>query len=310
MAGPALRRGTAAAGRAQPRAAILTINPAGRAEHAAAAAHAPSGAAVTSPKGWNPMTLLRLPPQSIRDKIDQLSARAEALETQLVQSQRLATLGTLSMIMAHEVNNQLMTIMNRADVALGAEAGDMMHQALEKIVSSSEMASTMIRNMMGFAAATAKAPQRLEAHRLVEDTLNLMARPPAKDGIQIERRYDEGLHVEGPPVELTQIVLNLLINATQAMAEGGGTLTLRVYAEGDYVAFDVADTGPGIPPDHLEKIFDPFFTTKPERGAAGGGTGLGLYISRKIARDQGGDIAVLSRPGDGATFTVYLPRAE
>jgi len=256
------------------------------------------------------MTQLRTPPESIAQRIEQLSAKAETLEQQLIQSQRLVTLGTLSMIMAHEVNNQLMTIINWAEVAKDSGAGESDDHALNRIVSSSQMASTMIKNIMGFAASKQGAPERMNVAQLVEETLGLMARPPAKDGIEVRRDYDEGLHVNVPPVGLMQVVLNLVINAGHAMADGGGTLTLKVYAQDAYVALEVADTGTGVAAEHMERLFEPFFTTKGDGSGGSEGTGLGLYISRKIVREFGGDIAVLSRPGDGATFTVYLPRAE
>jgi len=255
------------------------------------------------------MTQLRTPPESIAQRIEQLSARAETLEEQLIRSQRLVTLGTLSMIMAHEVNNQLMTIINRAEVAKDCDADDGVRRALDRIVSSSQMASTMIKNIMGFAASRQNEPVRMNAAQLMEESLGLMARPPAKDGIEVRRDYDEALWVNVPPVGLMQVLLNLVINAGHAMAGGGGTLTLKVRTQDDYVALEVADTGTGIAAEHMDRLFEPFFTTKDGDGGSEG-TGLGLYISRKIVRDCGGDIAVLSRPGDGATFTVYLPAAD
>lgn len=257
------------------------------------------------------MTHLRIPPQSISERIEHLSLKIESMEKQLIQSQRLATLGTLSMMLAHEVNNQLMAVINHADIALSSDREDARSHALEKILSSSEMSSSMIRNMLGFGASSDTPSQRINAAQLMEDTLNLMARKPTKDGIEVTREFDPNLWVEGPPVELMQVLLNLIMNATQAMADTGGTLTLRVYTESRYTALEVNDTGPGIGVEQMDVIFDPFFTTKQKAsGSSDGGTGLGLYIARNIARKCGGDIAVLSRPGRGARFTVYLPAAE
>jgi signal transduction histidine kinase len=256
------------------------------------------------------MTRLRTPPRSLTEKIDQLSARAESLERQLIRSQRLATLGTLSVIMAHEVNNQLTSVMNHADLALGRDDQAAVQRSLQKILTSSEMSSKMIRNMMDFANGGTGEKERLDGARLVEDSLNLMARKPAKDGIAVECRADEGLHVVGSPVELMQVLLNLIMNAVQAMEGSGGTLSLTVRRDDGFVAFDVADTGPGIAEETLASIFEPFFTTKKARDRQGGGTGLGLYISRSIARKFGGDIAVTSTAGQGTTFTLYLPAAD
>jgi len=271
------------------------------------------------------MTRLRLPPQSVRERIEESSARIESLESQLIEAQRLATLGTLSMSMAHEFNNLLMTIINQADTALEARGEESMRRALEKTLACGEKASTMIRNMLGFASSSAEgAPQTVRATKLMEDALGLLVRDPAKDGIKVERDHDESLLVRVQPVELTQALLNLLINARQAMTGKGGTLILGVRREDDYVALEVRDTGVGISPENMEKLFEPFFTTKQPpcsnsivgHAAAGaakpgaGGSGLGLYLSRKIARDHGGDVGVVSRPGQGATFTIYLPEAR
>lgn len=256
------------------------------------------------------MTLLRIPPHSVRERIDQLAARADSLEQQLIESQRLATLGLLSMTLAHEVNNQLMAIVNHADIALESDREEAMRRALDRIMANSTVTSTMIRNMLGFASPKNSQSQRMRASQLIEDTLSLMARDPAKDGIEVRRDCDESLWVEGPPVEMMQVLLNLVMNARQAMLGNGGTLSLAVRADGGFVALEIRDTGPGIPAENIDKIFDPFFTTKEGDVSGGGGTGLGLYISRTIAQQHGGDVAVVSRPGEGATFTVYLPSVE
>jgi len=254
------------------------------------------------------MTRLRVPPQSISERMSQLAARADSLEKQLLQSQRLATLGTLSMMMAHEINNQLMAVINRADLALSSDSEELRAESLKKILATSELSSSMIRNMMGFASASEKDARRMTAGQLVDDTLNLMARKPAKDGIEVKKQYDDSAWIEGSPVELMQVVLNIIMNAGQAMTHGG-TLTLRTRREDDFVVIEIADTGPGIPKAHLETIFDPFFTTK-KASTGEGGTGLGLYISRSLARKHGGEIAVSSREGAGATFSVMLPAVE
>lgn len=255
------------------------------------------------------MTVLRTPPLSIREKIDQLSARAEFLEHQLIESQRLATLGTLSSIVAHEFNNVLMNIINQADTALATDREETMRRALEKTLACGEQASQIIGGMLGYARTTNDHEGRWSAAELVDEALELTARDPAKDGIRVERDYDDHIAVAGPKVRYLQVLLNLILNARQAMADSGGTLTLRVYRHESYACFEVADTGPGIPPEHVEQLFDPFFTTKDSPGVSGG-TGLGLYLSRHIAQEHCGDIAVESQPGQGARFTVYLPAAE
>jgi signal transduction histidine kinase len=256
------------------------------------------------------MTRLRTPPSNITDKIDQLTARAEMLEQQLIQAQRLATLGTLSMGMAHEFNNLLMTIINQADTALISDREEKMRQALEKTMTCGEQASTMIRSMLGFAKSTDTATRRVVAAELMTDAVSLLGRDLKKDGIKVECEFDESLQVDVAPTEMTQVLLNLIINARHAMSDGGGTLHLRVYGDNSYVALEVADTGVGIDAEHMEMLFEPFFTARQESSADVGGTGLGLWLVRTIARKFSGDVSVVSQPGQGATLTVYLPEAD
>jgi len=259
------------------------------------------------------MTSLRTPPANIRGQIDELEARAAALEQQLIQSQRLATLGTLSMSVAHEFNNLLMTIINQADLALAADKPEVYRKALEKTLGCGETASTIIRNMLGFARASGGERVRLRAAQIMNDAVSLLGRDPAKDGITVERDFDDSLEVVGSRVELTQVLLNLLINARQAMTDGGGTLTLKVCRNKQRIALSVGDTGSGIKPEHMTKLFDPFFTTKKAShdGYDGdAGTGLGLWLAQQVVEAHRGDINAVSQPGDGATFTIYLPEVK
>jgi len=255
------------------------------------------------------MTRLRMPPSSITDKIDQLTARAEMLEQQLIQAQRLATLGTLSMGMAHEFNNLLMTIINQADMALVSDREEKMRQALEKMMSCGEQASTMIRSMLGFARSTDNVTRRVTAAELMSEAVSLLGRDLKKDGIKVVYEFDKSLQVDVAPTEMTQVLLNLIINARHAMIDSRGTLHLRVYGDNSYVVLEVADTGVGIEAEHMERLFEPFFTTRQE-SSVGGGTGLGLWLARKITRNCSGDVSVVSQPGQGATFTVFLPQAH
>jgi signal transduction histidine kinase len=260
------------------------------------------------------VTSLRTPPANIRGQLDELEAKTAALEQQLIQSQRLATLGTLSMSVAHEFNNLLMTIINQADLALAADKPEMYRRALEKTLGCGETASTLIRNMLGFARASGGERVRLRATQIMNDAVALLGRDPAKDGITVDRDFDESLEVEGSRVELTQVLLNLMINARQAMTDGGGgTLTLKVCRQKQRVVLSVGDTGCGIQPEHMKQLFDPFFTTK-KVGLDGydgdAGTGLGLWLAQQVVVAHGGDIRIVSQPGEGATFTIYLPEAK
>jgi signal transduction histidine kinase len=146
---------------------------------------------------------------------------------------------------------------------------------------------------------------------LVDEVLLVLARDPQKDGIALRVQVQPGLNVHGDPVQLEQVLLNLLINARQAMlGSRNGSLTIKACRDGEKVKIQIIDTGPGIPPQHLDKIFQPFFTTKrdPRKGEHKG-TGLGLAICKDIVEHHDGTIEVTSEVGRGTTFTVLLPAA-
>ncbi len=252
------------------------------------------------------MTRLRTPPRTIRQQIQQLNEKAEGLEHQLLQSQRLATLGTMAMSMAHEFNNLLMTIINQADMALLREEPEAMRVALQKTMTCGEQAAVMIRNMLGHARGHSDQVEILDAAEAMEAALGLLGRHPEKDGIRLERQYEDGLMVRASRVDLAQVLLNLIINACQAMKPGSGVLTLRTRVVSKEVVLEVADTGCGISADHMARIFEPFFTTKTARD--GGGTGLGLYLSRKLVEKHGGRMTLLTEQDQGTTFQLWMPR--
>jgi signal transduction histidine kinase len=150
--------------------------------------------------------------------------------------------------------------------------------------------------------------------RLVDETLSVMARDPQKDGIALRVQVQPGLTVVGDPMQLEQVLLNLLINARHAMLGRGGSITVKAgRSPGDPdadVRIQVIDTGPGIPEKHLGKIFQPFFTTKgTARKGETKGTGLGLAICKEIVEHHHGRIEVQSEVGKGTTFTILLPTA-
>jgi signal transduction histidine kinase len=152
----------------------------------------------------------------------------------------------------------------------------------------------------------------VKVQNLVDDVLLVMARDPQKDGMALRVQVQPDLCVDGDPVQLEQVLLNLLINARQAMLGKGGSLTIKASQPeaGDEVKIQVIDTGPGIPEKLLSKIFQPFFTTKgTARKGEAKGTGLGLAICKEIVEHHRGRIEVQSQVGKGTTFTILLPCA-
>ena len=253
--------------------------------------------------------------ETLKQELDALRHRAARLEESLVEAQRLATVGQLACRMAHEFNNILMLIIGRATQVLKYGDADLKDKALQKTVDSGQRAADIIAGLLGYATNRQTQSQRIAADALMDAAANLIAWDLPKSGIQLVRQYDSAATVRVVPGRIEQVLLNLMLNARNAMKTQGGRLTLGV-APADtpgYVAFQVQDTGCGIPAEHLDKIFDPFFTTR-AKSASGhpqeNGTGLGLSVARDLVRQAGGEIHVTSTPGAGTTFTVLLPIVE
>jgi signal transduction histidine kinase len=246
--------------------------------------------------------------------IEQMQQQLDLLRDQLTESQRLATIGTIAAVIAHEFNNILTPVVSYSQYALqSAESDkpdmDLIRKALSKSFQGSTKAGKICASMLGLASGESCFCE-VSLQKLVDEVLLVMARDPQKDGLALRVQIQPDLAVQGDPVQLEQVLLNLLINARHAMLGKGGSLTIKGTAvEGAAeVRLQVIDTGPGIPPKHLPKIFDPFFTTKgtTKRGEAKG-TGLGLAICKEIVEHHKGRIEVESTVGKGTTFTLYLP---
>ncbi len=241
---------------------------------------------------------------------DQLNA----LRDQVTESQRLATIGTIAAVIAHEFNNLLTPIVSYSQYALqSAESGDpdmeLVKKALSKAFQASTKAGKICTSMLALARGESSFGE-VDVQRLIDEVLMVLARDPQKDGIALRVQVVPGLRVNGDPVQLEQVLLNLLINARQAMLGKGGSLSVKAaLVEGsNELRIQVIDTGPGIPEKLLPKIFQPFFTTKgTARGGEAKGTGLGLAICKEIIEHHQGRIEVASEVGKGTTFSIYLP---
>jgi signal transduction histidine kinase len=254
------------------------------------------------------------PEQELMKHVADMQRQLDFLRAQLMESQRLATIGTISAVIAHEFNNLLTPIVSYCQFALGSAQGEkpdmaLICKALSKSFQSAQKAGRICTSMLGLARGESFfAP--VPVQKLVDETLLVLARDPKKDNIALRVQVQPGLEVNGDAVQLEQVLLNLLINARQAMLGRGGSLTIKGSsgdADGE-VRLQIIDTGPGIPEKVLPRIFEPFFTTKgaTRRGEARG-TGLGLAICREIIIHHGGRIDVSSEPGRGTTFTIHLP---
>ena len=229
----------------------------------------------------------------------------------LVQSHKLTAIGTLTAGVAHELNNPINNLM------LTAAALDESWEELDDaerldlvgdLVGESERARDIVRNLLDFARESDVELTPLEVEEVIGDTLQLAANQVRLARVKVRGEVEENVPaVYGDRHQLTQVFLNLVLNALDAMA-GGGTLTITVEKSEDGNCVDIAfaDTGAGIQEQHLHSIFDPFFTTKKHAK----GTGLGLSVSKGIMEQHGGDIRVETELGAGTTFTVSLPVAR
>ena len=243
-----------------------------------------------------------------------LEDQARDLYHQLLQAEKLAALGQTISGVAHELNNPLATILTwaeRLSQRPAAQLDDQTKRGLETILSESERAAKIVRNLLTFARKRHTTRAMVDVNQIVRETLALRSYEQTLANITIIEALAAGLPLAfADPHQFQQVLLNLIINAEQAMlgANGRGTLILRSWhdLDGDAVILEVNDDGPGVPEDVQPRIFDPFFTTK----EVGKGTGLGLTVAYAIIQEHGGRITVQSQPGEGASFFVALPVSD
>jgi len=228
---------------------------------------------------------------------------------QLLQAEKMAALGQTVSGVAHELNNPLATILSSAErLSQRTTLEEPVRRGLETILSESERAARIVRNLLTFARKRQTTRAMVDVNQVVRETLALRAYEQHVTNINVIDALAAGLpNVFADGHQVQQVLLNLVINAEQAMlsAHGRGVLVVRTWhdAELESVVLEINDDGPGISDDLQPKIFDPFFTTK----EVGKGTGLGLTVAYAIVQEHGGRIRLLSRPNAGASFYVELP---
>jgi two-component system NtrC family sensor kinase len=252
-----------------------------------------------------------------KDEVSQLIAAFNKMadeirsgQEQLLQSRKMASIGTFTSGIAHELNNPLNNISMTAESLLGEynhlspkEADEM----IQDILNQAERASHVVKNLLEFSRTERPFLTDLNLKDVIEGTIRLVKNQIMVTGIELDVQIADPLPtIRGRRQDLQQALLNILLNSIQAMP-GGGTISIRANPVPDgTVRIDLADTGAGIKPSDLEHIFEPFYTTKP----VGEGTGLGLSLTYGIVRTHGGYIEVKSEMGKGTVFSIYIPTAN
>jgi PAS domain S-box-containing protein len=227
------------------------------------------------------------------------------LEEQLRRTERVAELGTVASGMAHEIGTPMNVILGRAEYLMKRTNDETLKKGLQTIISQVERITRVMNQLLSFARRRPPERRSLNLRDIVEGALDMFHDRLARRRIKVEMDFEAAC----PPVhadadQMNQVLINLLMNAIDAMPDGGRIRIAARPVEPNAVEWTIADTGSGIPSDTLAKVFDPFFTTK-EFGA---GTGLGLTVVKGIMEEHGGEISVESEVGKGTTFKMILPR--
>lgn len=229
-------------------------------------------------------------------------------QEELVQSKKMASIGTFSSGIAHEINNPLNNISLSTDIILedfDSLGEKEIKEILEDIMSQTDRASKIVKNLLDFSRAPSSSEtQPVYIDFVLHKTTDLISNELRIHKITLQKDILDRLpQTKGNLQKLQQVFLNLIINAEQAIGDYG-TITVQARAlDEKYIRVNISDTGPGIAQENLDQIFDPFFTTK----GIGKGTGLGLSVVYAIVQEHGGYIEVASKLGEGTTFSVYLP---
>ncbi len=255
--------------------------------------------------------------EALLARLHESETKVANLKADLERAERLATLGTTAAIVAHEFNNILTPVLSYAQLAQASQDNvDLVNEALQRTIEAVVRATEIGSSILGFVRSDGDADPRVCVADCIQESLRCLARSPERDGVRLDISTDPDCYAAIRPVALQQVILNLVLNACEAMRPGGGTLTIEARcstwnsaASGPSrhgfmgVSITLADTGKGAAQDLLDTMFDPFVTARTN----GQGTGLGLAVCKRLIEEVGGSIGVASEVGRGTRFTILLP---
>jgi signal transduction histidine kinase len=244
----------------------------------------------------------------IDPRVQELERQVKSLQQQLLQAQKLSTVGELASSITHEFNNILTTVINYAKMGVRHKDAGTRDKAFEKILAAGQRASKITTGMLSYARKQSDRREPMDLVTLVEDVLILVEKDLQRYRVRLETRFEGRPWASVHAGQVQQVLLNLIVNARQAMANGGTlTVAVRSDAAAGVAEIVVKDTGCGIPADKLRQIFEPFFTTKTADAQGQGGTGLGLSLAKDVMESHSGRLRVESTVGVGTTFTLKFP---
>ena len=248
---------------------------------------------------------------SLHKRVEVQKHQNEALKSQLAGLQHLANIGTVSHMIAHEMNNLLTPLKSYATFALdNPDDRALTEKALQKVAKNCRRASKIMESMLALVSGETQEKQNARLPDLIDEIFTCLCRDFSKDGITVEIQIPDDLTIWVVPVQMQQVLMNLILNARDAMLPRGGVLTIRAEETADAVVIEVADTGEGIDPADVANIFETFFTTKTDKDSPAeySGAGIGLAFCKMIIDGHEGCISVESKHGHGSTFKIALPK--
>jgi len=248
---------------------------------------------------------------SLHRDLERRREETAALKSEVAELGHLANMGVASYMIAHEINNLLTPIGTYAGLALeNPDDVELGKKALGKAVRNCERASKIMESMLALANGQRQEKENCQLVGLVEEVFGCLVRDFSRDGITVDIRIAADFEVWAVPAQIQQLLMNLILNAREAMLKGGGTLRIKAVQRADAVEITVSDTGEGIEASDMKSIFEPFFTTKRRGDSPSGrlGCGLGLAFCRRVVEAHNGTISVESKPAEGSTFKIVLPK--
>ncbi len=239
-----------------------------------------------------------------------VEASIQRLERELLAHHRLALLGNMAAMISHEFNNLMTPVLARAQDALAHDDPAYTRKALERTVQQTQRATRIAQHLLDLARGVTPPMIACPLRAVVHDAIETAARPFERDGIELIVEIPDDCKIKASSLLAEQLLLNLLINARNAMKDRGGRLALRARRDGDQVIIDVRDNGKGIDAERLDGVINPFLTAESDGQATDWqAVGLGLNVCRTIARTHGASIQALQNDGPGCTFQLRWPAA-